>query len=78
MKVLFTINMPSAAGAPIHQILGEVYGCDSLSDVIEALNENGFVTVQEIYKTDDGPRVASDIVINRDVIGKFKEYRDAR
>lgn len=75
MRFIFTMNMASRAGNPVHQILGDADNCDSLSDVAEILAENDFIIVEEIYRDDHNLlRPAGKIMLNRAHIGKVKEY----
>ena len=81
MRYLFTMNMPSFAGNQVHQIIGE-HPATTLSDLVEDLNVNDFVTVVEVYKDAGSKAQASEyylkgpIVLNCMHIGKVKEFID--
>jgi hypothetical protein len=78
MRFQITLNMPSRAGNPVHQIIGD-HPIDSFVDFVDLLNNKDFVLVDEIYKDNDGGKLANyysvgPIAINTAFIGKIKVH----
>jgi len=75
MRFQITLNMPSRAGNPVHQIIGES-AARSLQEFLEELQENEFVIVREIYKDQESGDYypVGEVAINPSVIGKIKIF----
>lgn len=80
MRFLLTLNMPSAQGNSVHQIVID-HQCGSLSELYKILNDEIFIIGRQVYKriNDDGTSQYLDrgeLVINSAHIGKVQEYID--
>lgn len=75
MRFLITMNMPSRAGNPVHQIIGDS-SARSLEEFLEELQESAFVVVREIYKDPESGEFypVGDVALNPNVIGKIKVF----
>lgn len=75
MRFQITMNMPSKSGHPVHQVIGE-YPVNSLEDFIEAMSEEDFILVDEIYKDNQtGAHFSNGMVaLNPLFIGKVKAF----
>jgi hypothetical protein len=73
MRYIFTLNMPSKAGNPVHQIIGD-HPAKTLEDLISVLIDDGVVVVDEIYRDNNSGNYYSvgPIAITSSVIGKIK------
>jgi hypothetical protein len=70
--------MPSRAGSLVHQVIGD-HESKNISELLNALNDNAFILVDEIYKDNDAGRIGNlyttgKMIINTAMIGKIKEY----
>lgn len=76
MKFLFTINLPSKAGYPVQNVIGEVEIVDSIDKLIDLLNNEQFVMVKEIYRNPElGTHFeVGTLILNTNLIGKIKPY----
>ena len=80
MKFLITLNMPSAQGYPVHQVICD-HGVKSLEEFCISLQDNDFLISKQLYrqKTPEGEVVWEDrgrLIINTHHIGKVQEWRD--
>ena len=79
LRFLFTLNMPSAKGRDVHQIIGE-YAADSCTQMCGVLNRLDFIHVRQFYKETDktsGEILWEDkgeIILNTSQIGKIQVY----
>lgn len=75
MKFQLTLNMPSRAGNPVHQIIGESVA-RTLDEFVEMLSNSDFIIVKEIYKDQETGEYypVGDVAINPAVIGKIKTF----
>ena len=75
MRFQITLNMPSRAGNPVHQIIGES-AVRTLDEFVEMLSNSDFVIVREIYKDQETGEYypVGDVAINPNVIGKIKTF----
>ena len=75
MRFQITLNMPSRAGNPVHQIIGES-AARTLDEFVEMLSNRDFVIVREIYKDQETGEYypVGDVAINPNVIGKIKTF----
>lgn len=78
MRLLITMNMPSAAGNNVHQITVE-HKSQSLAEFLECINSDVFVMLRIYYRRSniDGTvfwQDKGDIIINTGHIGKVQEY----
>ena len=73
MRYIFTLNMPSKAGNPVHQIIGD-HPAKTLEDLIEVLYDDGIIIVDEIYRDNNSGNYYSvgPIALTLTVIGKIK------
>jgi hypothetical protein len=67
--------MPSRAGNPVHQIIGESTA-RTLDEFIEMISNSDFIIVREIYKDQETGEYypVGDLAINPNVIGKIKAF----
>jgi len=80
MRYIFTLNMPSKGGNPIHQVIGE-HPAANLHELMEAMEGADFLLVEEYYIERDhmgeaGLTPHGFIAINPMIIGKIKEAED--
>lgn len=78
MKLLITMNMPSASGYAVHQVTVETE-CKSLHEFYELMNQQEFVMCRLYYRRPgySGETLWDDkgeIVLNTAHIGKVQEY----
>lgn len=75
MRFQITLNMPSRAGNPVHQIIGDS-PAKSLQEFLEELQDNEFVIVREVYKDQETGEYypVGEVAINPNVIGKIKIF----
>ena len=75
MRFQLTLNMPSRAGNPVHQIIGET-SARTLDEFGEMISNSEFIIVREIYKDQDSGEYypVGDLAINPSVIGKIKAF----
>lgn len=75
MRFQITLNMPSRAGNPVHQIIGDS-AAKSLQEFVDELQDNAFVIVREVYKDVESGEYypVGDVAINPAVIGKVKIF----
>ena len=75
MRFQITLNMPSRAGNPVHQIIGDSKA-RSLEELVEELSDSAFVIVREVYKDQESGEYypVGDVAINPSVIGKIKVF----
>lgn len=78
MRFLMTLNMPSAQGNSVHQIIMD-HESESLFEFWKLLNDEIFVIGKQVYKriNDDGTSQYLDrgeLIINTAHIGKAQEY----
>ena len=73
MRFIFTLNMASKAGNPVHQIIGD-HPAKTLEDLVSVLIDDGVVVVDEIYRDNNSGNYYSvgPIAITSSVIGKMK------
>ena len=74
----FTLRMPSRAGSLVHQVIGD-HESQDIVELFQALNEDQFILIDEIYKDNDGGRNGNlystgKMILNGNMIGKIKEY----
>ena len=78
MRFLLTLNMPSAQGNSVHQVIMD-HQSESLDDFCKLLSDEIFILGKQVYKRilDDGTSQYLDrgqLVINTAHIGKAQEY----
>lgn len=78
MRFLLTLNMPSAQGNAVHQIIID-HESETLFDLWKAMNDEIFIIGKQVYKRihDDGTSQYLDrgqLIINSAHIGKAQEY----
>ena len=75
MRFQLTLNMPSRAGNPVHQIIGESTA-RTLDEFIEMISNSDFIIVREIYKDQETGEYypVGDLANNPNVIGKIKAF----
>lgn len=79
MRFLFTLNMPSAKGRDVHQVIGD-YAADSCTQMCAVLNRLDFIHVRQFYKEvnkTNGEIIWEDkdeIILNTSQIGKIQVY----
>ena len=78
MRLLLTLNMPSAQGFLVHQITIE-HTCNTLDEFCDEMNDNEFIVGRLLYriKTPTGDtawRDRGDIILNTSHIGKAQEF----
>lgn len=78
MRFVFTMNMPSKNGGPVHQVFGE-HPAESLDELLGIIATEDFLMVREYYMIRghrDGERSLEphgSIALNPLFIGKIKE-----
>ena len=79
MRLLITMNMPSAQGNLVHQLTVE-YDCANLNQCCDDLNEFQFIICKLLYKHIEGGENKwtnkGEIILNTDHIGKVQEFID--
>ena len=81
MRFKITLNMPSAKGNLVHQVLCD-HASKSLAEFTELLEHQDFVTVTQYYSVPGSEpdtralQVQGPIAIHRQVIGKIEELQD--
>jgi len=75
MRFQITMNMPSRAGSPVHQIIGE-FPAKSLEEFVEVLQDSVFLIVREIYRDAESGQYypVGDVAINPQWVGKIKIF----
>jgi hypothetical protein len=78
MRVLITLNMPSAQNYLVHQVTVDIEA-KSIDELCEILNESDFIVCRQFYrkKQPDGSSNwldRGDMIINTSHIGKAQEY----
>lgn len=78
MRFLLTLNMPSAQGNSVHQVIFE-YPAQSSEDLCKILNDEIFILGRQLYKRQNPDGTSQyldrgDIIINTAHIGKAQEY----
>jgi len=75
MRFQITLNMPSRAGNPVHQIICD-HAASSLAHFVDEMQELGFIIVSEIYRDGDTGEfyAVGDIAINARWVGKVKVF----
>lgn len=78
MKLLMTMNMPSASGYMVHQITVDT-DCQTLRDFYRLMNEQEFVFCRLFYRMQNPFGETEwedkgDMIINTAHIGKVQEY----
>lgn len=73
MRFQITMNMPSKSGNAVHQVIGE-YPASSLEDFVDAMSQEDFIVVDEIYKDNQTGSLFSNglVALNPLFIGKVK------
>lgn len=73
MRFQITMNMPSKSGNAVHQVIGE-YPANSLEDFVDAMSQEDFIVVDEIYKDNQTGSLFSNglVALNPLFIGKVK------
>jgi hypothetical protein len=73
MRYIFTLNMPSKAGNPVHQIIGD-HPVKTLEEIVTLLIDDGIIIVDEIYRDNNSGNYYSvgPIALTLSVIGKVK------
>ena len=76
MRFQITMNMPSKSGNPVHQVIGD-YPAHSLEDFVEAMSQEDFIVVDEIYKDNQTGSMFSNgfVALNPLFIGKVKVFQ---
>lgn len=73
VKFFFTMNMQSRSGNPTHQVIGAVYGANSMEALLVLLENQDFIAVEEFYKAPEGGYYSrGDTLLNTLHIGKVK------
>ena len=78
MRLLITMNMPSAAGNTVHQLTVE-HECQNMAQLYRKLNDDVFISCRLYYRriAQDGSvfwEDKGDIILNTAHIGKLQEY----
>jgi hypothetical protein len=75
MRFQITMNMPSRAGNPVHQIICD-YDANSLAEFCDALYELGFLVVREVYKDGESGQYyqVGEVAVNARWVGKIKVF----
>ena len=76
MRFQITMNRPSRSGNSVHQIIAD-YPAETLDAFVDALTENNFLVVEEVYKDNEAGKSSNfykvgDIAINSRYVGKIK------
>lgn len=79
VKFLLTLNMPSASGLLVHQVIIESAQIKSCQDLCKLMNEQEFICVKQWYRRRDYNGEVSwqdrgDMVLNTAHIGKLQEF----
>jgi hypothetical protein len=76
MKFSFTLNLPSKAGYPVQNVIGEVEGVNSVQELAETINNEQFIVVKEVYRNPEmGTHFeVGTLILNTNMIGKIKPY----
>lgn len=76
MKFQFTINLPSKAGYPIQNVVGEIESVNSVQELAEVINNEQFIVIKEIYRNPEmGTHFeVGTLILNTNLIGKIKPY----
>lgn len=81
MRFLLTMNMPSARGELIHQMIVD-HGSESATQFCLAMNRDEFIVCRQWYKRKDpytkevSWEDRGDVILNTHHIGKVAEYLD--
>ena len=79
MKVMITMNMPNSSGMPLHKMIAEVKGVNTIAELFSRVVQNDFLLVNQYYVTRprDGDSIWDDlgpVIINTFHIAKIQEY----
>ena len=78
MRFQITLNCPSRAGHPVHQIMAD-HPAKNLEQFMELLSDEPFVMVEEIYRDSETPGEnfysVGSLIINSNMIAKCKVHR---
>ena len=78
MKYLITMNMASAKGDPVHQIIVE-HSISSVKQFMGHIENTNFILVRHLYRKREVSKKPTwedrgDLVINTTLIGKVQEF----
>jgi hypothetical protein len=75
MRFQITMNMPSRAGNPVHQIICD-YDAEGLAEFVDDLQESGIMVVREIYKDGESGQYyqVGEVAVNSRWVGKVKVF----
>lgn len=78
MRFKISLNMPSAKGNLVHQILCDYPAAASLEELTTYLEGHDFVIVEQLYINSDSRGLISNgnMAIHRMAIGKIEELRE--
>lgn len=79
MRFLFTMNMPSAKGQLVHQLIVD-HPCQSIGDMCALLNATEYIVVRQLYKNSLNISVQwedrGEMILNTHAIGKVQEFHE--
>ena len=78
MKYLITMNMASAKGDPVHQIIVE-HNTTSVKKFMEQIENTNFILSRHLYRKREVSKKPTwedrgDLIINTALIGKVQEF----
>ena len=78
MRYQITLNCPSRAGHPVHQIMAD-HPAKNLQQLMELLCDEPFIMVEEIYRDSETPGdnfySVGSLIINSNMVAKCKVHR---
>jgi hypothetical protein len=75
LRLLFTLNMPSASNNLVHQVIAEC-PIKSLDEIAKILSERDFIVVKQLYRMKTKWIDRGDIVLNTVHVGKVAQWLD--